>query len=62
MIARDLKDHQKMTGVLGPTIVTALPGVRLGLGGTVPIDFMHLQRSVLVHVLQCLMGDPVKVG
>ena len=61
MIARDLKDHRKMTGVLCPPIYcnsSSRPGVRLGLGGTVPIDFMHFQRNVLVHVLQCLTGDP----
>ena len=36
--------------------------MRLGLHGNVPVDFMHLQRNVLVHLFQCLTGDSVKVG
>ena len=59
---RVLREYQKKTGVNGPTAVEALPGVRLGLHGNVPVDFMHLQRNVLVHLFQCLTGDSVKVG
>ena len=40
-----------MTGIIGPTMVTALPSVRLDLGENVQLDFMLLQCNVLVHVL-----------
>ena len=59
---KSLREYQKKTGVNGPTAVEALPGVRLGLHGNVPVDFMHLQRNILVHLFQCLTGDSVKVG
>ena len=64
MFRKDLEDHdhQKLTGVLGPNILSDFPGVRLGLEGTVPIDTMHLLRNVLVHVMQCLTGEPSKTG
>ena len=62
MFKKDLEDHQKLTGVLGPTILSDFPGVRLGLEGTVPIDTMHLLRNILVHIMQCLTGEPSKTG
>ena len=62
MTERGLREYQKKTGVDGPTAVAALSGVRLGLHGNVPADFMHLQRNVSVHLFRCLTGDSVKVG
>ena len=42
---KNLKDHPKLTGILDPTIFSDLHAVRLDLGGSVPIDTMHLLRN-----------------